>query len=54
MDKGYYPNWTDEIYTIDKTSKGKYKPMYNIKTITGTKIPQKVYKYIRRSNKCLQ
>ncbi len=43
MDKGYYPNWTDVVYTIDNKVKGKHKPMYMLQSLEGTKFPQKFY-----------
>jgi hypothetical protein len=43
MDKGYYPNWTDELYTITKAIKGVTKPMYNIQSYDRTVLPQKLY-----------
>ena len=43
MDKSFYPNWSDVIYDVSKTIKGKYKPMYGLTTFDGIKLPYKVY-----------
>ena len=43
MDKGYYPNWTDEIFKVTNTSRGTQRPMYRIEAGDGTKIPQRMY-----------
>ena len=43
MDKGYYPNWTDEIFEVTNTSRGAQRPMYRIEAGDGTKIPQRMY-----------
>ena len=43
MDKGYYPNWTDEIFTVTKSIKGKQKPMFNIESLLGDQIQERVY-----------
>ena len=43
IDKGYYPNWSDELFTVTKSIKGKTKPMYNIRDYSGNTLPQKFY-----------
>ena len=30
LDRGYYPNWTDQVFKIDKTLRNYNKPLYNI------------------------
>ena len=42
LEKGYYPNWTDHIYTVDKTINNE-KPVYHIKDYTGKKQNQRFY-----------
>ena len=41
-DRGYYPNWTDEIYKIHKRLFGKNKPYYQLKDSSG-KVDEKRY-----------
>ena len=41
MEKSYLPNWSDQIYTIEKSIKG-VRPMYNI-SFNGQSIPQRFY-----------
>ena len=43
IDKGYYPKWTDELFTVTKSIKGKTKPMYSIRNYSGNILPQKFY-----------
>ena len=43
FDKGYYPNWTDEIFTIEKTDKGDKKVVFRIKDYSGNKLEQRFY-----------
>ena len=43
FDKGFYPNWTDVIYTVDKSIKGKAKPLYVLKTFDGSTLPSRYY-----------
>ena len=43
MDKGYYPNWSDVIFKIAKTIKGKEKAMYKILDEHGDELKQKFY-----------
>jgi len=43
MDRGYYPNWTDEVYTIEKTIKGDNNYMYRIKDGEGNIFEQRFY-----------
>ena len=31
MDKGYYPNWTDQVFKISKIVPGNKKPFYKLK-----------------------
>ena len=41
FDKRFYPNWTDVIYTVDKSIKGK--PLYVLKTFDGKVLPRRYY-----------
>ena len=43
MDKRFYPNWTDVIYTVDKSIKGRSKPLYVLKSFDGHTLPQRFY-----------
>ena len=44
MDKGYYPSWTDEIFTVQKVIKDTYnKPMYTLCDHTGEIIEGRFY-----------
>ncbi len=43
LDKGYYPNWTDETFEIAEAIKGHSKPQYVLKDHTGEKIEGKFY-----------
>ena len=43
FDKGYYPNWTDEIYTVEKTIKGDKQIVFRIKDYSGNIIEQRFY-----------
>ncbi len=43
FDKGYYPNWTDEVFTIDKTDKGDQKIVFRIKDYDGNQMEQRFY-----------
>jgi Integrase core domain/Chromo (CHRromatin Organisation MOdifier) domain len=42
FDKGYYPNWTDELYTVVKVIKG-VKPYYVLKTSRGDLVDRRFY-----------
>lgn len=43
MDKGYYPNWSDETYTITKVIKQRPRIMYKVKDFKGQVFPRKLY-----------
>ena len=43
MDKGYYPNWTDVVYTVTNSMKGKNKPLYAVKVFDGNRLKQRFY-----------
>ena len=43
MDKGFYPTWTDVIYKIAKTIKGKTKAMYKLLDEHGQELKQRFY-----------
>ena len=43
FDKGYYPNWTDEIFTIEKVQNGDKRIVFKIKDYSGEEIEQKFY-----------
>ena len=43
FDKGYYPNWTDEIFTIEKTDDGDQKVVFRIKDYSGNEVEQRFY-----------
>jgi hypothetical protein len=43
FDKGYYPNWTDQILTIEKTIKGENQPVFRIKDYAGNLVNQRFY-----------
>jgi hypothetical protein len=43
FDKGYYPNWTDQLFTIEKTIKGDNKPYFRVKDYAGNIIQQRFY-----------
>ena len=42
-DRGYYPNWTDEIYKVYKTISGLNKPYYKLKHESGNVIEKRFY-----------
>ena len=43
FDKGFYPNWTDEIFTVEKTIKGDKQIVFRIKDHSGKVIEQRFY-----------
>ena len=43
MDRGYYPNWTDEIYKIYKSVPGENKPYYHLKDEQGNIVQKRFY-----------
>jgi hypothetical protein len=43
FNKGYYPNWTDQIFTIEKTIKGENQPVFTIKDFAGNLVNQRFY-----------
>ena len=43
FDKGYYPTWTEHIYTIEKIIKGENKPYFILKDYSGNIIKQRFY-----------
>jgi hypothetical protein len=43
LDRGYYPNWSDNVYTIYKSSKNLVKPLYHIKEANGQVVKQRHY-----------
>ena len=43
FDKGYYPNWSDQVFTIEKVIKGDNQPVFVIKDYSGKIIQQKFY-----------
>lgn len=43
MDKGYFPNWTDQVFTIDSIIKDGGRLLYTIKDYKGNKQPRRYY-----------
>lgn len=43
MDKSYYPNWSDPIYTITVVIKGLKRVMYRLKNEAGEEVPKRFY-----------
>jgi hypothetical protein len=43
FDKGYYPTWTEHIFTIEKVIKGEIKPYFILKDYSGNIIEQRFY-----------
>ena len=43
LEKGYYPNWSDHIYTVDKSINEEI-PLYHIKDYSGKPLKQRFYK----------
>lgn len=43
LDRGYYPNWTDEVYTIYKTMNKHRFPLYQIKDSKNKQLKQSFY-----------
>ena len=43
FDKGYYPNWTDEIFTIEKVQNGDKRIVFKLKDYSGEEIEQRFY-----------
>jgi transposase InsO family protein len=43
FDKGYYPYWTDQLFTIEKTIKGDNKPYFRVKDYSGNIVHQRFY-----------
>lgn len=43
FDKGYWPKWTDHIYTVCEVIKGNTRPMYRIKDNAGNILPIRFY-----------
>lgn len=43
LERGYYPNWTDKIFTVEKAVKNFNKPLYIIKDSSGEVINQRFY-----------
>ena len=43
LDRGYYPNWTDQIYKIYKSVPGDNKPYYFLKDEKGELINKRFY-----------
>ncbi|RWS27454.1 hypothetical protein B4U80_07983 [Leptotrombidium deliense] len=43
FDKGYYPNWTDAVYTIEKAQQNEIRPTYKITSEKGQLINKTFY-----------
>lgn len=43
LERGYYPNWTDQIFTINKSIRNIKKPLYEIKTPKGEGLNRRFY-----------
>jgi len=43
LEKSYYPNWSDHIYTVEKSIK-EAKPLYHLKDYSGKRVKQRFYK----------
>lgn len=43
LDQGYYPNWTDEIFTVYKSIPGVKQPYYHLKDDKGNIIEKRFY-----------
>lgn len=41
--KGYYPQWTDEVFSIDNVAKDNKKPQYKLKDYHGEQIEGRFY-----------
>ena len=45
MDKSYYPNWSDQVFTIIMVSNGDTRDMYEISDELNMKQPRRFYSY---------
>ena len=43
FEKGYYPSWTDEVFTVDKASEDYKKAQYTLKDAEGNQIEGRFY-----------
>ena len=43
LERGYYPNWSDKVYSIEKAVKSINKPLYFIKDSEGIITKQRFY-----------
>ena len=43
FDKGYYPNWTDEIFTVERSKSGDNRIVFRIKDYSGEMVEQIFY-----------
>src|SRR5882757_742063 len=43
FDRGFYPNWTDEVYTVEKSIKGDNQIVFRLKDYSGNIIEQRFY-----------
>ncbi len=43
IDEGYYPTWTEHIFTIEKVIKGENKPYFILKDYSGNIVKQRFY-----------
>jgi hypothetical protein len=43
FDKGYYPNWTDNIFTVEKSIKGEKQYVFRLKDEKGNIVEQRFY-----------
>jgi hypothetical protein len=43
FDKGYYPNWTDEIFNVEKVIKDKHKSFYKLKDHNNESLNRRFY-----------
>lgn len=43
FDKGYYPNWTDEIFDVEKVIKDKHKSFYKLKDHNNESLNRRFY-----------
>ena len=56
FEKGYVPNWTEEIFKVSGTSQGKRRKVYKVddwlgESIKGVFYPEEVQKVVRRDDK---
>lgn len=43
FDKSFYPNWSDQVHTVEKVSRKSFKPVYTIRKEDGAIVDRKYY-----------